>query len=450
MKTNKITKGILFAAVIALGTACATDKPTDDTTPDNPQPGNAYLTIVGDSQYFMENGWTQAISVRYHDGSDQSLAGQVDFFVVGNSGGGTISSPNAVTNASGVATVNVLAGAQGEALFKIRAEAEFAEPVEWTIAVSEGTPPLPPLDVTGRYTVHSELDLVSGLPGDVGNIVNGFLDLTDGPNDPATFVIDLILEELDNSTVENVVEMARPMLDAMLNDLIMDYAPDFVTTILDLGDKFGQIARKFGVVSTLDVEEVGGVEGNELGATHTMTGMFFRIDADLYTFSMADLGTSNQAIEDLGFRMENEQRVYIDEHTFAMPYGALLLQGLNQVIIPMLDPYANDLGDLISGLVDCTSVGSFMADEIGWLSEGTWEGLCEMGIDATAGVLEDQIINLGGMDLTIAGQAKPMDTNTDRKIDVLLNGQWTGEVSYFDTPAPLTEATFRGERQNIP
>ena len=72
------------------------------------------------------------------------------------------------------------------------------------------------------------------------------------------------------------------------------------------------------------------------------------------------------------------------------------------------------------------------------------------GLNAAAGFIQDQLTELQGMDLDINGEAKPMDTNTDAKVDVLLNGEWNGTVSYLGTPATLQDSTFRGDRQNLP
>lgn len=449
MKTRTTISSIVLALAIGLAGCSSSEGDIDDPNP--PQPGNAYLTVVGDTNVFLENTWRQTITVKYHDGSDQPLAGQIDFSVVGSSAGGTISSPTAVTNSQGLATIDVIAGAEGEALFTVRADAEYADGVEWRIAVNGGTPPLPPLDPTGRYTVSSDLDLVSGLPGTVGEVVNGFIDMTDGPYDPATWLIDLVLAEVDNSSITSVANNFRPALDGVINDLLLSLAPGFVQDLLDIGDAFGQVARNFGVTSTLDVHTANGIEGEELEATHVMTAMFFNIDSNRYTYNMTELGVGNQERDGLSFRMENENKVFIGEHTFNMPYGALLLVAMNDVIIPMVDPFAGNLSQLLSNAIDCTTIGYEISDFVGLGSPSLYEGACELGMNAAAGFIEDQIRSLEGMDLNLTtGEAKPMDTNTDASVDVLLNGVWAGNVSYFGSPSTLSDATFRGERQNLP
>lgn len=449
VKTSTITKSFLFAIAIAVAGGCASDKGDDD--PQQPQPGNAYLTIVGDTNVFLENGWRQTLTVKYHDANGQPLAGQIDFTVVGNSQGGTIDSPFAVTDANGVATIDVIAGAEGEAAFKIRAVGDYADAVEWSIAVAEGNQPLPPLEPEGTYNLQSELDMVSGLPGTIGTIVNSFIDMTNDPYDPTSWILDQLVAAIDQQWVSDAASAARPALDGFLNDLLLQYAPDFVTDILDIGDKFGQIARKFGITSKLAVEKTSGIEGEEYKATHTMTGMYFELDGQRYNFSNAELGINDQVVSDLSFRFDKDNGMtVIGAHTFDLPYGAMLLQALNQIIIPMVDPTANSIHDLFVGLVDCQRVGEEVYGYLNIGSVNLFKGACEIGLNAAAGALEDTIRELGGMDLNIDGTATAKDINADGKVDLLRTGKWNGNVDYFGELASLTDATFTGERMSTP
>jgi len=448
VKQAKITKSFLFAIAIAVAGGCAAD--VSDDEPQQPQPGNAYLTVVGDVNVFLENGWRQTLTIKYHDGNDQPLAGQIDFAVVGNSRGGTITTPFAVTDANGVATIEVIAGAQEEAAFKIRATADYADAAEWSIAVAEGVGPLPPLDPTGEYNMESDLDMVSGLPGTVGDVVNTFIDITDDAYDPTKWILDQVIAAIDQSWVSDAADAARPALDGFLNDMLLGYAPDFVTTILDVGDKFGQVARKFGVSTTLKVEKTTGVEGDEYKATHTMTGMYFTLDGQRYTFTNTELGLQNQAVSDLTFTLDtNSNVVAIATHKFNLPYGAMLLEALNQIIIPLIDPFASNISELLAGLVNCTRVGEELSSFVGIGSASLYEGACEIGLNVAAGTIEDTIRDLSGMDLNIDGTANAKDTNGDSKVDLIRTGKWTGNVDYFGAIAPLTTATFSGERMTV-
>src|SRR5574338_600411 len=127
MKTQ-LTTAILLGLFVGAGAGCSND---DSGGPSQPEEGDAFLTVVGETSVFMENGWQQAVIVRYHDGDNNPLAGEVDFAIGGTAAGATLSAPSAITNRDGEATVNVNAGPTGDASFTISAVAEYADPVSW-------------------------------------------------------------------------------------------------------------------------------------------------------------------------------------------------------------------------------------------------------------------------------------------------------------------------------
>lgn len=444
--TNKTILGLaLIASMGAMG--CASDGGGGGK---DPVEGDAYLTIVGERNVFMENGWQQALTVRYHDSNNEALAGQIEFAIVGDAAGSTLSTTTKSTNASGEAEIFVTAAATGEASFQVKADAAYADSANWTVSVYGNTPQLP-LDPTGRYTVDSKFDIVSGLPGTVGTVVNTFIDMTDGPYDPATWIIDIILEKANLGVVENAIIAARPAIDGILNDVIKSYAPGFVNDVLDIGDKFGQIARHFGTVSTLDIQKMGTVEGNEFSATHTMTHVKFRIDAQVYSYSFAELGMDNAVAANVPFTMDGETSSTLGRHEFPVSYGTLLALALEEIIVPMIDPSANSLAELLLGFVDCQSVGASLHGYVGLGSVDLYVGACELAITAGGNAIVNQIrgIDAQALQLGVTGTAKPVDSNGDRKVDVLFGGVWAGDMTYIGTPAPLGQSTFRAERQNV-
>jgi hypothetical protein len=142
----------------------------------------------------------------------------------------------------------------------------------------------------------------------------------------------------------------------------------------------------------------------------------------------------------------------VGQHSFPVSYGALIVVAMNELIIPALDPFASNLEELFGNAIDCYAIGLELAATIGLGSPDLYEGACEIAISAAAHEIEDTIAELGVFVFTISGDAKPQDTNTDRKVDVLLNGLWEGTLSYSGTPATLArpDQTFRGERMNVP
>jgi hypothetical protein len=430
-----------FFVGTGLGAGCSNDD-GGGGGPRPPEEGDAFLTIVGDSNVFLENGWQQAITVRYHDGDNNPLAGEVAFVIGGTARGGALSAANAVTNQNGEATVTVTAGATGEAAFNVEATAEFADPASWRIAV-RANEPTGPLDPKGRYRVESKFDVVSGLPGAVGQVTNTFIDMTDSPYDPATFFLDQAVNAISDPTTRAFINGARPALDAIVNDALMAASPEIVDDLLEVGNDFGQVARKFGTSSTLDV--TGAVEG--FASAHTMTHVVFTIDGNVSRIPFADMGMTNLAASNVAYQ-QSDERSDIGGHQFPLSYGSMLMVALDEVIIPLVDPSASDLESFFNGLVNCQSVGADISDYIGFGSPSLYAGACQLGLGYAANYIEGRILSLNSsaMILNINGNARPQDTNGDRKIDVLQNGTWAGSMTYANQPVTLGASTFRGDR----
>ncbi len=234
---------LLFALALATGAAaCGSDATGDEA--------GAYLTIQGNPNIYLEPDFQRSLTVRYHDADGNPLAGEVRFEIEGEPSGSTIDLALGATNADGDSSFTVFAG-QEETSFRIRAFAELADSTEWVVTVNN--PPVnPDMDIRGNYRVTSDFDIASGVPGTVGDIINEFIDMTDGDTDPATYLLDKVIGD-GTGAVANAINGIRPFLDGALNDVILNAAPDVVNDIKKIGQDFGQVARHFGVVSTLDI-----------------------------------------------------------------------------------------------------------------------------------------------------------------------------------------------------
>jgi hypothetical protein len=443
----------ILSAALALSAACGGDKGGGDD--------QAFLTIVGDKNVFLDNGDVQKLRIRYHDGDDNPLAGAVDFRMVGTNGGAVLSKNSGITNASGVVEIEVTAGSSGAASFQIEAEADYASAARWTISVGNG---VPDLDPTGRYELKSKLDIVSGLDNDVGEVLNTFIDMTDGPHDPASFLIDLGLEKLEDSggfgkTIAGALQLLRGTIDPAVNEFIMDNAPEFVQDLTEIGEALGDVTRNFGMVSTLDVDPKSGGDPDNEGheATHLVTGVYFDILGDEYSWTMAELDVDPIDAEEISVSKDSKNMLVINKHQLPLSYGSAIVVALQRGILPLFDDQADSsptLAEFLQHKIDCEGVGDKLLEEVGNLggiaSSSTYEGLCEFGLEAGAAVVIDKILDIdeAGVTLDVQGLARPRDTNGDRKIDALQAGKWSGDVVYIDTPASLDPEnnTFTGTR----
>jgi hypothetical protein len=298
---------------------------------------------------------------------------------------------------------------------------------------------------TGKYAVRSEFDLATNLPGTVGAIVNGLIDATDGPDDPGRWLCDTAADQLSSGTLQDLAHAACAVAGGYINDQLLAIAPDFVDTIIDLAADFGQIAKQFGLDSELEVA----IQSDAFVGTHTVKAINFRLDEQDNVFALADYGMGEVEAAGLGMTWAETGRLGIGAHDIPLSYGAILRIGLDELLIPRIDPLATDLADMLLGLVDCDAVGAAMADAIGFGSSGTYASACESGLEAGAGLIYSQIDGLEGTVIQFGlsgGEARAADTNGDYKVDELTRGEWAGTTSVGGLEAPLSDATFAGSR----
>lgn len=441
---KKNASPILFALALTFGAAaCGSDASTDDAN-------GAYLTIQGDSNLFLEPGYQRALAVQYHDGQGNPLTGEVSFEVVGEAKGSTLSKDYGATNASGEASLSLFAGEQ-ETVFRIKASAEFAASVEWTVSVTEGAVAMD-MDIRGQYELDSDFDIINGLPGKVGDVVNTFADMTDGPNDPATFVLDKIMAN-QSGTVANLVGSLRPGLDAIINDVIKDNAPGIVNDLLDLGSDFSQVTREFGIVSTMNVTG-DSIEANSMTAVHTIGAYSFNLDNQTYIFTMNELGVDTAVVENITVGLETSTgTVDFAQHEVPMQYGGFLAMALEEVIIPRIDSQATDLKSLLQNKIDCAAIGVSLAANVGVFGASFYTSTCNLGIEAAANYIMAELRDIderAQVNMLISGVTTMKDPSGDGKADSMTKGNWSGAMEYLGEMGALAEGAnpFTGARMN--
>ena len=298
-----------------------------------------------------------------------------------------------------------------------------------------------PLTAKGTYRLASTYDIATNMPGTAGAVVNAFIDATDSPDDPTHYILDKLIGALPDGTFKNVLKGSEGFVAGYLNDRLLDVAPDFVTNIVDFGNKFGQMAKKFGTIDTLVIAANG-------SAVHTVSGVHFIVDTEELDFLFKDYGLKDVSASNIMTTLDSTGKLTIDAHKVPLSYGALLRLGVDNVIIPMIDPAAVNLDDVFHDAVDCTNVGQYVYDAVGIGSPSTFEAACNAGLSFAAAAIYQQIDRIDGaaFEFGINGTAKAVDKNHDGKADVIQTGKWGGTLSYAGTPAPLANATFTGTR----
>jgi hypothetical protein len=439
---TRVSTRVIYTLVLTLGLGCSSGGGGDDG--DDPQDDDAFLTIVGDTNLFVDLGQTQQLRVKYHDRDGNPLAGNVSFRLMGNTAGSLLSSSMDGTDSSGHADV-VLTGGQ-QATFRVVAEADSAASVEWRVTVGQGAGVL---DLAGSYSLDSQFDMATGLPGDAGNVVNAFIEMTDDPNDPASWLLDQLAESLDSGILESALDLARPGLDALVNEEIISRSPNLITMLRDVGNDLGQVARKFGLRSRYTVTAAAGA----FTAVHEVTGIHWNVDGVTHEYTAAEVELGMVRAENIA-TMLVQNKVSIAEHSLPLSYGRILVFVLNHVLIPSATPFAGSLEDLLLANVDCDAIGWDVYYEVNVGSQSLYESACLSALDAASDALEDALrgVDGAGSALVIKGDATPADMTGDGKVDRMMNGLWEGSFRIGGESATLArpDQKFLGERVTTP
>lgn len=298
----------------------------------------------------------------------------------------------------------------------------------------------------GTFELHSKFDLATNIPGRAGNVTNIIISATDDPNDPVQYIYDTVVAGLPEGTIKNALKGAGPLVTGYLNDKVNEIAPSFYPRMVGLARAFGDISKNFGTTSRLEVVK----SGNGYVARHITTGVEFKVVSGGQTlelqFPFADYGMNNITVDNIPVALESSGKLTIQPHAINVSFGQVLRVGVDEMLIPLLDDEAANLGQLFTHLIDCHKVGLAVYDALDLGSVGAFEGACTAGLTAGANFIYQKIaeIDTNALELNVGGVAKAIDRNRDGKMDDLQRGAWTGTVKYATAPAPLGTATFSG------
>lgn len=303
-----------------------------------------------------------------------------------------------------------------------------------------GTDPVP-LTAEGTYALVSDFDIATNMPGTAGQVINQIIDATDSPDDPTHWILDQLVKQLPDGSIKNTLQGSIPFVSGYLNDRLLEVAPGFVVKIRDLGNKFGQVARHFGTLETLEV----GANGQ---ATKTVTGVHFVVDELALDYAFKDYGMQDVAVAGVSIGLEQTGRLSIGEHQVPLSYGKIMRIALDEMVIPMVDPTAFGLEDVLKDVVNCQAVGAYTYEALGIGSASTFESACDAGLTFGAQAIYAQInkVDNVALEFGLTGAAKGVDKTHDGKIDQIQTGAWSGTLAYGGAGAPLAHGTFTGQR----
>src|SRR6185503_1160217 len=208
-------------------------------------------------------------------------------------------------------------------------------------------------------------------------------------------------------------------------------------TIRELGNDFGQVARNFGTLEMLEVGPTG-------QATKTVTGLKFIVDQVEIDYAFKDYAVADVAVAGLTVGLDNTGRISISEHKVPLSYGKVMRIALDEMVIPLVDPSAVTLEDVLKHVVNCHAVGQYVYEAVGIGSPSTFESACNGGLKAGANAIYAQMakVDTVALEFGLSGVAKGVDKNHDGKLDQIQTGAWAGTLAYGSASAPLAHGTF--------
>lgn len=305
------------------------------------------------------------------------------------------------------------------------------------------------VNAAGKYTLRSTFDLATNAPGTAGEVVNTFIAATDDPDDPTSWMIDQVVNAMDDGWVKNFVRSSKVLVSGYINDRLLDIAPDLVDKMILIGRDLGDVTKNFGLNETL---EVTGSPGSYT-ATRAVLGTHFKINNVESDHAFADYGAAPIVVTGVGTSIETGGKIQLADHMVPLTYGKVLRIALDGMIVPALEPGASNLNTLFSENVNCQIVGEAMDQacyDVFGFSPGvsTFRNACTAGLNAAANFIYAKIDGIDGtaLELGMTGSARVLDKDNDDTIDTIQTGAWSGTASYGGTPAPLAGATFYGSR----
>ncbi|TXC68481.1 hypothetical protein FRC91_19225 [Bradymonadales bacterium TMQ1] len=318
---------------------------------------------------------------------------------------------------------------------------------------------------TGVYDVESYWDFREAISstGAIGSTIVGAIEAISNPGRAiAREAIDWAIgrffcdSDFDISdaclTARGLRGTAINQVEDIINDQIEDIA--FFASMMAIGQDLNDTISQMKIESILTISNKQVGEG-ELRGVDSWRAMTFYWRRNCTDTSPADcgeirfgLGSGSEigALEsEWDGRLIDYNRLEIDGHEMTVPYGLVILQILNETIIPGLtNGNANSISGALSYWV-CDSLGSFGFSGV----QLNLQSLCNTFAAPILGTMANQYLaNLEfSINLFVEGEGLMYDTDSDGVTDLINEGLFLGEVRRDDGPPTEMEATFEGVRQ---
>ena len=278
-----------------------------------------------------------------------------------------------------------------------------------------------PLRLDGSYAVENTFDVLKGLTA-VQDLVADLEDMGDGEHDPATWLIDKAMEDLDLPGMTLLLALLRPTLDDALNEVILALTPDILERLGSLTVDVSQTVKSFSMQSSLYISETD----DTLSAYHSVQSIRARVEGQDTTLTLADLGFDEIQAGSIAVTLGEGNAIALAEHQLSVPLGAMLKALLERALIPALDPQAHDLKALLEKLLPCQDLAAGIEQIFPELTADQFVQICRIGIVVASKYLESTLTSIDepGPTLRLQGAAQAIDADGDAQADRLTEGRW--------------------------
>lgn len=306
---------------------------------------------------------------------------------------------------------------------------------------SEGRPrggeqdPDAPL-VAGSYALESSLALPDGYLAERAPLFDQFLSMTDDPDDPATWLLDEIEDQLGWFEAAALATAREALgLDAIVNQLILEHSPELLAELVQLGGDTAELARGLEVSSRL-------VVGDDLVADHQVIAIALAQGGQVAPVEGVALPGARGVVVEL----DPESGVLrIARHGLAIEQGAILRFAVERVALPRVAPDADSVSGWLADEIDCAGIGARIEELVEVGSPSDYQDACADIVDrAVDQVLGDAFAMQA--QLAIAGRARVSDDDGDGAYD-LLEGSWQGSMTVDGAALEMPAGRFEGVRE---
>jgi hypothetical protein len=262
----------------------------------------------------------------------------------------------------------------------------------------------------GTYDVRTSY-VFAAPPPDAATVLGELADATDGPDDPARYLVDKLIARLPPGDMQEVAQRLAPYLAAYLQERIDTFAPQLAPSIREMTTRIAEVSRHVDTVEELSISHDG---------TATRSVNTLRFGPVAVDFQQIDPVVATAAL--------SGDQLTIGTHALRIPYGSMLRAGFDHAVLPVVVPGAYDLADALAALVDCDRLGELVA---AWMGIGTpdfYARTCTVSLTIVAANIYAKVSALDDEPFVIEvmGVAHGSDVNGDGAMDRVEEGRWIG------------------------